>query len=83
MELAVQWGYTGLTRDTVARRAGVAKGLVNYYFGNMDGLRRVIMCTAVEQECLPVIAQGLACNDPVAKAAPQWLRARAAMSLVW
>ncbi len=31
-------GFRKVTRDAVAEQAGVAHGLVSYYFGSMEGL---------------------------------------------
>ena len=52
-------GYEKVTRSGVAKRANVAEGLVNVYFGTMDALRDKIVQTAIETENLTVIAQAL------------------------
>jgi AcrR family transcriptional regulator len=82
VEAARDHGYTRLTREQVAARIGVAPSLVPHYFGTMAAFRRKIMREAVRVECLAVIAQGLAAQDPHALAAPSDLRKRAVASLL-
>lgn len=72
LELAPTRGYSRLTRDDIAGRAKVPPSLITYHFGTMPELRRQIMREAVRVQCLPVIAQGLACRDRHAlKASPE------------
>jgi len=81
LELAPAVGYARLTREEIAARASVPPSLITYHLGTMVELRRQIMREAIRVECLPVIAQGLACGDKHALKAPDDLRARAAASL--
>jgi len=76
--LALNDGYTRITRDGVADKAGVSQGLVNMYFGNMEGLRTELMRYAVARKNLQVVAQGLLGRHPEALKAPQSLRSLAA-----
>lgn len=69
-------GFQKITRDGVAGRAGVAMGLVTRYFGTMCQLRRAVMRSAVKNEVISVIAEGLAIGDPHAKKAGPELKAR-------
>lgn len=77
LEIAPKQGYSRLTRDDIAGRAKVPPSLITYHFGTMPELRRQIMREAVRVECLPVIAQGLACRDKHALKASEALRVRA------
>jgi len=81
LELAPSRGYASLTREDIAARAQVPPSLITYHFGTMPDLRRQIMREALRVECLPVIAQGLACRDRRALKAPEELRHRALESL--
>jgi len=77
LDLAPRVGYNRLTRDVIATRAGISPALVTHHMGTMAELRRCIMREAVHREHLPVIAQGLACQDRHAMKAPDALRRRA------
>lgn len=74
--------YSRITRDEIAKKAGIPPALISYHLGTMPELRRHIMREAVRTECLPVIAQGLAARDRHALKAPEELRQRALQSLV-
>lgn len=78
LRLAESEGFHRLTRDEIARRAGVATGLVSTRLGTMDQLRRAVMRRAVTQRCVPVVAQGLAAGDKHAAKADQELKDLAA-----
>lgn len=75
--VAVERGFLTMRRRDVAAKAGVATGSVNHEFETMDGLRDALLRHAIENENLPIIAQGLACGHPIAREAPADLRARA------
>ncbi len=81
LAIAPRVGYARLTRDEIAERAKVPPSLVSYHLGTMTEARRLIMREAVRVECLPVIAQGLACKDRHALKASEELRTRAIESL--
>ncbi|MGL4894253.1 MAG: TetR family transcriptional regulator [Shewanella sp.] len=80
--VANEQGYNALTRDGVAKAAGVATGQVNHIFNTMAQLRRAVMRAAVHRELLPIVAQGLAQGDKDAHAAPDWLKRKALDSLI-
>lgn len=73
--------YQRITREQIARSAGIPPSLIAYHCGTMADLRRDIMREAVRVEHLPVIAQGLAMRDRHAQKAPEELRQRALQSL--
>lgn len=81
LELSPRIGYSRLTRDDIAQRAKIPPSLITYHLGTMPELRRHIMREAVRVECLPVIAQGLACRDRHALKASEELRQRALQSV--
>ena len=76
--LAKEVGYSHITRDEVASRAGVAGGLVTFYFKSMDRLKREIMREAVRLAHFDIVLQGLAAKDIIALDAPSELKAKAA-----
>lgn len=73
--------YVRITRDEIAKKAGIPSSLVAYHCGTMADLRRDIMREAVRVENLAVLAQGLAARDRQALKAPEELRQRAIQSL--
>ncbi len=77
--LAKDIGYSKITRDGVAEKAGVSMGLVTKYFGTMIQLKKEVMRAAIKQEIPEIIAQGLANGDKRAKKAPQQLKDQAAV----
>lgn len=81
LELAGESNYLTVTREAIAKRAGVAPGLVSRYFGCMSALRRGIMRAAVERECVAVIAQGLSSADAIALSAAPSIKNAAANHL--
>lgn len=78
LELATEHGYHKVTRDQIAKAAGVSMGLVSHYIGTMTQFRRTLMRAAIKQEVAEVVAQGLALGDEHARKAPAELKARAA-----
>lgn len=81
LAVAVREGYAGVSLAKVAEGAGVSAPLVLYHFADMDNLRRRLMVYAVQQECLPLIAQGMAVGDPMVRLASSELRERAVLWL--
>jgi AcrR family transcriptional regulator len=79
--LADRDGYVQITRDGVAKAAGVSAGLVTRYFFCSTELRRCIMERAIDQNLLGIVAQGLAVRDALALSAPAEMRAAAAAQL--
>lgn len=77
VQLALSVGYQRITRDAVARSAGVAVGTINSNFGTIEGLRREVLKYAVKGEILPIIAQGLAVGAHETKDTPDDLKQRA------
>lgn len=75
-------GYNKMTRDDIARHAGVSTGLVTFYFSTMTQLRRAVIRSAITNEVLEVVAQGLAIGDDQAKKAPDELKKRATDFLI-
>ena len=75
--VACETGLQGLTRRAVAERAGVALGSVNLSYGDLAGLHRAVVQEAIARPLLGVLAQALAMGDPVARDAPDALKAAA------
>jgi len=78
VEVSKTRGYNRITRDEVAKAAGVSMGLVTRYFGTMVQLRRAIIRYAIQKEIPEIVFQGIACGDDNARKAPQALKTRAA-----
>lgn len=82
VRLAETYGYTRITRDDIAVAAAVSPATVSAALGTMTQLRRHVIRSAIANEVLSVIAQGLALRDPHAMRAPEALRIAAAGSIV-
>lgn len=78
VKLAEDEGYQWITRDMVARAAGVSVGSVNNAFGRMIELKRAVMAEAVKREIVSIVVQGLADGSAIAANAPLELKQRAA-----
>lgn len=75
-------GYSKMTREGVAARAGVAVGSINHEFGTMDALRDAVMAAAIEApDHYAIVAQGMADGHPLARAAPEEVRQAAIRAL--
>lgn len=81
VKVSAKEGYQRITRETIARAAGVSEGLVTYHLGTMPELRRAVMREAIRSACLPVLAQGLAARDRHAQKAPPELQKKALASM--
>lgn len=79
IRLAKTKGYNQITRDDVAAAANVSPALVTHYFTTIGRLRRAVLREAVNRGVLEIVAQGLACEDPIAVGAPRELRHSAAL----
>lgn len=77
VEMSKKDGYHKITRDNIARQAGVSMGLITRYFNTMVQLRRCIIRYAIANEIVVIIAQGLADGDVHARKAPPELKAEA------
>ncbi len=78
VNLAAADGWRALTREAIARAAGVSTGLVSARLGTMEALRRSVMRAAVQRRVVRVVAEGLAAGHPAARRADADLRALAA-----
>jgi hypothetical protein len=82
MREAEDHGYTNITRDGVAKRAGRSSACVNQSFDTIANLKTVVMWEAIKTKHLKIIAQGLAQGDEIAKQAPEDLRIAALSSVI-
>lgn len=78
LRLAEREGWSNLTRDGIARSAGVSYALVTVRLGTMEAIRRSVMRAAVRMRCVAVVAEGLALKDRQALKADPSLRELAA-----
>jgi AcrR family transcriptional regulator len=79
--LSKELGYSHITRDGVANRAGVSYGLVTRYFDSIDNLKRLVMKKAIKEEVVEIIAQGLVRKDPLTKKLNPQLKAKVLLYL--
>lgn len=82
LDIATREGYSAMTRDGVAKQAGVAAGMVNHVWGSMDALRDAVMHAAVRRRVLPIIAHGLVTKHPAMDAADEMLKREALDSIL-
>ena len=82
VEAAQAHGYRHITREDIARRAGVTVNLISHYFGTMPKLKRAVMREAIRRGDVTVLAQGLAAKDPHAQKAPLELKRKAVDQLL-
>lgn len=74
-------GFHRLTREMIAKEAGVSPPLVSRYLGGMDTIRSTIMTEAVAQSRTAIVAQGLTAGHPVALAASETIKQKAKQSI--
>lgn len=77
INLSLELGYTNFTAMQVAERAQIRHGLIFHYFDSMDALRKQVMKTAIKDEVLNIVLQGLCLSDPVALNAPPEIKRKA------
>lgn len=75
--LAERQGYTAITRNDIAKAAGIKGPTLHYHFGTMAQLRRDLMRYAIRQDSVKVVAQGIVANDPQAMKLDEETRRRA------
>lgn len=78
---AKEQGYQWITREAVAKRAGVSVGSVSNAYERMVFLKRAVLRAAIDREILEIVAQGLADGSEIARGAPSDLKQRAAVHL--
>ena len=74
--------YSTLTADDVADKAECSRATVLGYFGSMQGLRDSVVCKAIDDKNLNILAQALVGKDPLINGVPEALREKAALSLI-
>lgn len=82
IKLAIKVGYKAITREMIADTINVSPGLITRYFGTVRKLKREIMKTAIEQENLIIIAQGLSVQDPLTEGIKKELKHKVLMFLL-
>lgn len=80
-DIACTEGYSTLTLMKVAKAAGVVHPLVLHHFKTVEGMRTRLMRYAVDNQIMPIIAQGLAHRDPIALSASEDLKRTALKTL--
>ena len=59
VELALQVGFSNMTRDSIAQFANVSTGLINFHFDSIKQLRKELIKLAIDKEILPIIIQAI------------------------
>ena len=67
MKLSAKVGYQNITREQVAKEAGVGAGTVNLHYSSMKQLKKEIVRHAVRSDNIKVIAQAIVANEPYVK----------------
>lgn len=75
-------GLAGLSRPRLAERLGCSPALITHYWGPMSALVDAVVQEALTREDLAVLAWAMMENHPIALAASDGLRERAALSIV-
>lgn len=74
VRLSLLSSYRDPSRSKVARLAQCSENLVSHHFGDMDGLRDAVITHGVKYSIPALVAQGVACKDPIALEAPPHVR---------
>lgn len=74
-------GFTRFRLVDVAAQANCSTALVILYWSTMEQIRRAVMREAIRTEALPVLAVGIAIDDPRCRKLPTELAQRAIASL--
>lgn len=80
--MAAKVGYHNLTRDGIANKANMSTGIITQRFGTIGKLKNLVLRTAIQQEILCIIAQGLANNDPQTQRLPKELKEKTLQSML-
>ena len=81
LDEAIAVGLNKLTRENIAKRAGVSTGTVSHC-APMWQLKDAVVKRAVAMEILSIVAQAIVDGHPAARLAPDELRARALASML-
>lgn len=81
LRVASRKGWIDLDPAEVAEMAGSSRVRILQLFVSTAAFRQAVMAHAIEQKCLPVIAQGLAVRDRRCVRLPDDLKSRALASL--
>lgn len=82
VDVASSSSVRGMTREAVARHAGVSPALVSLRMGTMANLRRDVFRAAVRRRLLPLVAEGISAREPVCLKAPDDLKRAALATLL-
>ena len=81
IELSKLFGYRNITREQVAKGAGVATGTVSLHMGTMKQMRRSIVRHAIRTQHQRIISQAILNDDPLVRKLPVDVRKTALMSI--
>jgi len=87
LETAKIVGFGRLNHNNTSHVASCRESLVVHYFKTVEDLQQAVMYAAIENECLQILAQGVALQNEVALKAPEklinnslcWLSRQAAL----
>lgn len=81
LAIARDFGFSCMIRDNIANKLGVSSPLIQHHFGTMKQLRRAVVRKAIQDKCLPVLAQLIALRDPLVADLDSTVREQAIRSL--
>lgn len=82
VELAKSKGYSNITREDVAAKAGCSIGLVTLRFSTMEILKKAVMNFAVKNGVLEIICQGLMLKNRTALGVPDKIKKAAVATVI-
>ncbi len=67
LKLAIKTSYLQVTATELAAECNTCRATVHNRFGTREQLQAAIVQAAFDVNCLPVMAQAVACNHPLAE----------------
>lgn len=72
--VAREVGLHSVTRNAIAKEAGLAGSVVQYHYRSLKSLMNAIILESIKTEDLEVLAQAIGYCHPLARQAPKKLR---------
>lgn len=66
-EIAIQEGYPAVTREGVARTAGVSPALISHYMGSVGELQHRVIARAIADRDPRIVAQAMIRDHPLVR----------------
>lgn len=72
--LAIEIGYSNITRDKVAEYANISSSLIANYFPKMNDLKQAVLQHAIENETITILLHVVCIKDDAIKSLPVSLK---------